>query len=113
MTVDVQGKTICVNQKVARAAKLQVKDGLCIQICTVTRINEGAVYLDNSKQPMKFPERLAIVERAPLNEVQENVLNGYHERLGNDEIAEEYDLLETEVADIIDWLDENGYHAND
>jgi hypothetical protein len=37
-----------------------------IEICTVTKIKEGKLYLDDSKQPMKIPERLLIIEQDPL-----------------------------------------------
>ena len=37
-----------------------------IEICTVTKIKDGKLYLDDSKQPMKFPERLLIVEQDKL-----------------------------------------------
>jgi len=62
MAKDVQGKEFAVGQKIARAAKLMVMDGLHIQVCEVTRIDGDKVYLDNSSRPMRFPERLAIIE---------------------------------------------------
>ena len=34
--------------------------------CTVTQIKDGRLYLDDSKQPMKFPERLLIIEQDKL-----------------------------------------------
>ena len=37
-----------------------------LDICTVTRIENGKLYLDDSKQPMKFPERLIIWEQDKL-----------------------------------------------
>jgi len=37
-----------------------------LRICTVTRINEGKLYLDNSKQPMMYPSCLLIIEQDPL-----------------------------------------------
>lgn len=50
--------------KVARAV-LWGKSPM-IEICEVTQIKNGKLYLDNSKQPMKFPERLLIVEQDKL-----------------------------------------------
>lgn len=32
-----------------------------IEICAVTRIEENKIYLDGSKQPIQFPERLLII----------------------------------------------------
>lgn len=37
-----------------------------IEICTVTKIKDGKMYLNDSKQAMKFPDRLLIVEQDPL-----------------------------------------------
>lgn len=37
-----------------------------INLCKVTRIDGGKLYLDDSKQAMRFPERLLIVEHDPL-----------------------------------------------
>lgn len=37
-----------------------------LEICTVTKIANGKLYLDDSKQPMKFPERLIIWEQDRL-----------------------------------------------
>ena len=61
MAVDVQGKSFEVGQKVAKAAKYFQMDGLHIVVCTVTRLDGNKVYLDDSKRPMTFPDRLAIL----------------------------------------------------
>ncbi|CAB4241649.1 hypothetical protein UFOVP71_187 [uncultured Caudovirales phage] len=37
-----------------------------IEICKVTRIDSGKLYLDDSKQAMKIPSRLLIIEHDPL-----------------------------------------------
>jgi hypothetical protein len=37
-----------------------------IEICKVTRIEDGKLYLDNSKVAMKIPSRLLIIEHDPL-----------------------------------------------
>lgn len=42
-----------------------VGDGY-LQICTVTRIEDGKVYLDRSKIPIRFPQRLLIIKQDPL-----------------------------------------------
>lgn len=62
MTVDVRGKVFKVGQQVARADKMYSKDGLFVKICEVTRIEGEKVYLDYSHIPLKFPDRVAIVE---------------------------------------------------
>jgi hypothetical protein len=43
-----------------------------LEICTVTKISNGKLYLDDSKQPMKFPERLLIWEQDPLYRMLKN-----------------------------------------
>ena len=50
--------------KVARAV-LWGKSPM-LDICTVTKIKDGKIYLDDSKQAMRFPERLLIIEQDPL-----------------------------------------------
>jgi hypothetical protein len=60
MAVDVQGKTFEVGQKVARA--IAGAKGIAwveVQICT--KIDGDKVYLNSSKRPMIYPERLCIV----------------------------------------------------
>jgi hypothetical protein len=37
-----------------------------IEICTVTRIQNDKIYLNESKQAIRFPDRLLIVEQEPL-----------------------------------------------
>ena len=37
-----------------------------LEECEVTRIEDGKIYLDDSKQPMRYPERLLIIEQDPL-----------------------------------------------
>ena len=62
MATDVQGKTFAVGQKVARARSMFSRgDGLYVEIVEVTKIDGDKIYLDGSKQPIKFPARLAIL----------------------------------------------------
>ena len=49
-----------------------------IDICTVTRIQDGKLYLDESKVAMRYPERLLIVEQEPL----EKMINSYAQDQG-------------------------------
>ena len=59
--VDVRGRLYCVGQKVAKGVSLNKGGSTAVVICEVTRLENGRIYLDNSKQPIKFPERLAIL----------------------------------------------------
>jgi hypothetical protein len=61
---DMKGFAFNEGCKVARAV-LWGKSPI-IEICTVTKIKEGKLYLDDSKQPMKIPDRLLIIEQDPL-----------------------------------------------
>ena len=61
---DMHGYAFNEGCKVARAV-LWGKSPM-IEICEVTQIKNGKLYLDDSKQPMKFPERLLIVEQDKL-----------------------------------------------
>lgn len=74
---DMKGFAFNEGCKVARAV-LWGKSPM-IEICTVTKIKEGKLYLDNSKQPIKFPDRLLIVEQDPLYRVLKNYDNGKEE----------------------------------
>lgn len=61
---DMKGHLLHEGCKVARA----VVSGRSpyIQICTVTRIEDDKIYLDGSKQAIRIPSRLLIVEQDPL-----------------------------------------------
>jgi hypothetical protein len=50
-----------------------------LEICTVTKIKDGKLYLDDSKQPMKFPDRLIIWQQDPLYRVLKNYENNKEE----------------------------------
>jgi len=58
---DKLGRTFSEGCKVARA-----KGDGDIRVCTVTRINDGKLYLDHGKQPMKYPSCLLIIEQDAL-----------------------------------------------
>jgi hypothetical protein len=61
---DIQGFTFTVGCKVARATLWGNSPHL--EICTVTRIVDGKLYLDGSKQPIRALDRLVIIEHDPL-----------------------------------------------
>lgn len=58
---DGRGIVFAVGQKVAKADKLYKTDGLFVKECIVTKVNDGKVYLDDSPQPMKFPDRVLVI----------------------------------------------------
>lgn len=55
------GKAFAEGQRVARAAKVFQTDGLRCVVAVVTKVNDGKIYLDESKQPLRFPERVLIL----------------------------------------------------
>lgn len=61
---DMKGFAFNEGCKVARAV-LWGKSPI-LDICTVTKIKDGKIYLNDSKQAMRFPERLLIIEQDPL-----------------------------------------------
>lgn len=61
MAVDATGKPFAPCQQVAVAAKFFKTDGLHVVIKEVTRVEGEKVYLNNSSQPLRFPERVAII----------------------------------------------------
>lgn len=62
MPADTQGVEFKVGQKVAKAAKYFQTDGLHIQVMLVTKVNGEKVYLNGGTQPLRFPERVAIIQ---------------------------------------------------
>ena len=59
MLKDMDGCQFWVKCYVARA--VISRNSPYIEICQVTRIDNNKIYLDNSKQPIQFPERLLII----------------------------------------------------
>lgn len=43
-----------------------------IDICKVTKIADNKIYLDDSKQAIRFPDRLLIIEQDPLYRLVKN-----------------------------------------
>lgn len=60
MAKDVLGKNFKAGQNVARAFAF-ARLSAYIEVQVVTKLDGDKVYLNDSKQPMKFPERLAII----------------------------------------------------
>lgn len=61
MALDAQKKEFIVGQKVARAAKMFRVDGLYVEVVDVTKIVGDKIYLANSPQPLRFPNRVVII----------------------------------------------------
>ena len=61
---DMKGFTFSVGDEVARPVLWGKSPH--IELCKVTRIENGKLYLDESKQAMRFPERLLITEGEPV-----------------------------------------------
>lgn len=74
---DMKGYAFNVGCTVARA--VMYGKSPMIDLCTVTKIENGKLYLDESKQAMRFPERLLIVEQDKLYRMLKN-----HEELTDD-----------------------------
>lgn len=62
--VDMLGNAFTIGCKVARPT-LSGNTPI-INICTVTKIENGIMYLDNSAQFIRMPKRLLIIEQDPL-----------------------------------------------
>ena len=60
MVTDVLGKTFKVGQTVARAIA-GTKGVAWVEVQVVSKVDGDKVYLNSSKQPMKYPVRLAIM----------------------------------------------------
>jgi len=56
---DLEGVFFWLNHYVARAV-IQ-NNSPCIKICKVTKVENGKIYLDGSKQPIRYPDRLLII----------------------------------------------------
>ena len=65
--LDLQGNSFQEGDKVARAA-VNGSSGYIV-LCKVTKIEAGKMYLDNSKQHIRYPNRLLIVETEPLTKL--------------------------------------------
>ena len=61
---DMLGNQFTVGCKVARATMWGKSPIISLQI--VTRIADGKLYLDDSKQAIRIPDRLLIIEQDPL-----------------------------------------------
>ena len=67
---DMKGFAFTEGCKVARAVMWGQSPRL--DICTVTKIQDGKLYLDDSKQAVRFPERLLIIEQDLLYRMVKN-----------------------------------------
>jgi hypothetical protein len=71
--VDIRGKLLRVGQTVAKSDNGVRLAG--IEIRKITRISdEGRVYLDNSNQPVRYPNRLAVCAKLSKEEKMLSIL---------------------------------------
>lgn len=63
MILDVRGLPYAVGQKVARAVSLNAAGSAGVEVVEVTKIDGDKLYINGSKQPMKFPARMAILDQ--------------------------------------------------
>ena len=63
---DCRGNTIRLNNLVAVGANLYRMDGAYVQVRKVTKIVDQKVYLDDSRVPRKFNDRICVL-RAVIN----------------------------------------------
>ena len=66
---DMKGFTFSVGDEVARPVLWGKSPH--IELCKVTRIENGKLYLDDSKQAMRFPERLLITEQEEVSRMMQ------------------------------------------
>ena len=59
VALDVRGRELTIGQTVVRP--IATNSGSWLEVCKVTKVVGTKVYLDNSKMPMKFPDRLAVL----------------------------------------------------
>jgi hypothetical protein len=67
---DMMGFDFTEGDKVARAVMWGKSPML--EICTVTKIKDGKIYLNESKQYMRFPERLLIIEQEEIGRMMKH-----------------------------------------
>lgn len=61
MAKDMRGIEITIGDTVAKGVTLNQAGSAGIDLCKVTRVDGDKVYLDDSKRPMRLPERLLVV----------------------------------------------------
>jgi hypothetical protein len=66
---DMKGFTFSVGDEVARPVLYGKSPH--IELCIVTKIQDGKLYLNDSKQAMRFPERLIITEQEPVTRMMQ------------------------------------------
>jgi hypothetical protein len=69
---DLRGFTFTLGCTVARP--VMRGNSPLIELCKVTRIDSGNLYLDNSKVAIRLPQRLLIIEHDPLIKMMDDHL---------------------------------------
>ncbi len=72
MITDLRGFTFTLGCTVARPVLFG--NSPQIELCKVTRIDSGKLYLDDSKVAIKIPKRLLIIEHDPLIKLMDDHL---------------------------------------
>ena len=67
--VDMHGYSFHVGCKIVRPVGSTTP---YLEICTVTEIKNGSIYLNGRTQPIRFPNRLLIIEQDPLYKMVKN-----------------------------------------
>lgn len=61
MAKDMRGIEFTIGDTVAKGVTLNQAGSAGIDLCKVTRVDGDKIYLDDSKRPMRLPERLLVV----------------------------------------------------
>jgi len=59
--LDVRGRILQTGQQVVRGITLNRAGSVGLEVLQVTLVQDGKVYLNESRVPIKFPERLAVL----------------------------------------------------
>ena len=59
--LDVRGKTFMPGQQAVRGFTLNRAGSVGLEVVEITSVKDGKIYLNGSRVPIKFPERLAIL----------------------------------------------------
>ena len=62
MPKDIDGKEIMEGQRVVRPRTLNQSGSVGLEIATVTKVKDDKVYLDGSNVPMRYNDRIAVIQ---------------------------------------------------
>lgn len=61
IAMDLRGKTFFVGQRAVRGVSLNRAGSVGLEVVEITNVKDGRVYVNGYNQPIKNPERLAIL----------------------------------------------------